>query len=60
MTAKKPASPATRTQHKDMLTLEPHNARQGVGGDGKSVATREEVARVAQHIEKLENMGVCA
>ncbi len=55
-----PRSPATTTRYDDVAMLEPHNSRQGVGGDGKSVATREEVARVAQHIERIENMGVCS
>jgi hypothetical protein len=56
-------SPATKTPHKDMHTLEPRNARQGnrvvekMGGPDK---TRADMDKVAQHIEKLENMWLCA
>jgi hypothetical protein len=45
-------SPATKTQHKDMLTLEPCNSRQGnMGAD---------MDKVLEHIERIQDLGVCS
>ncbi len=56
-----PRSPTTPTKSDDVVMLEPHNSRQGKSKEvGANVKTGAERMKVAKHIERLEDMGVCA
>jgi hypothetical protein len=59
----KPKSPATKTPHKDMPTLEPCNSRQGnmvVVKMGASEKTGADMDKVLEHIERIQDLGVCS
>ncbi len=56
-------SPATPQKSDDMLMLQRQQSRQGIRAVGKMGGpdkTRADMDKVAQHIERLEDMGVCA
>jgi hypothetical protein len=56
-----PRSPTTPPKSDEVLMLEPHNSRQGKSKEvGANVKTGTEINKVVQHMERLENMGVCS
>ncbi len=59
----KPKSPATKTKRKNMLRLERQQSRQGIRAVGKMGGpdkTRADMDKVLEHIERIQDLGVCS